>query len=218
MQALAQIAVTRPTPLDVMSPAVADITQSDKMSVSPGAEGVALPPVPEAPGYPCPYLSDEEIATYLVPLYAFGWFVVSSEHDRKDQKSPPKNASPVLSTLIILPEDQPQLAPHLTNELKRIQTEENHHCTTDISGSRMTISTHTHSARPLSEPGSRSQPRKRPGITLRDIRLAILIERALQPYPWYSAVRKPGPWQNPGALPRTMEQVENLRFVREGIQ
>lgn len=35
-----------------------------------------LPPLPAKPKYPCPHLSDEEVMTYLAPLYLRGWGVI----------------------------------------------------------------------------------------------------------------------------------------------
>lgn len=35
-----------------------------------------LPEPPSKPPYPCPHLSDEEVATYLKPLYTRAWSLV----------------------------------------------------------------------------------------------------------------------------------------------
>lgn len=35
----------------------------------------ALPELPNAPKYPCPHLSDEEVAQYLEPLYQKSWYI-----------------------------------------------------------------------------------------------------------------------------------------------
>lgn len=36
---------------------------------------VTLPELPEAPKYPCPHLTDEEVAQYLIPLYERSWYL-----------------------------------------------------------------------------------------------------------------------------------------------
>lgn len=54
-----------------------------------------LPALPAAPRYPCPYLTDEEISQYLMPLYCRAWFVGSSEWLR-DYNQAPNRSSPEL--------------------------------------------------------------------------------------------------------------------------
>jgi len=46
-----------------------------------------LPEKPEKPPYPCPHLSDEEVETYLFPLYERGWGVYTKRPLRTDKGS-----------------------------------------------------------------------------------------------------------------------------------
>ena len=44
--------------------------------------------LPDAPSYPCPFLTDEEVQTYLTSLYARCWTVQPSTPGDKNKAAP----------------------------------------------------------------------------------------------------------------------------------
>ncbi|CDO74956.1 hypothetical protein BN946_scf184945.g28 [Trametes cinnabarina] len=70
-------------------------------------------------------------------------------------------------------------------DLKEVTDSENHHAVQDVASSppSVTIRVHTHSGlRPASIPDEPRKGRVQPGITLRDIRFAYLIEDRFAKY------------------------------------
>ncbi|PCH42522.1 hypothetical protein WOLCODRAFT_72172, partial [Wolfiporia cocos MD-104 SS10] len=115
-----------------------------------------LPELPPAPDYPCSYLTQADINTYLLPLYHRAWVVGSSEYSREVSGPPLPNASPELAKQFWFQQGNHEAALTFRREIQEIQSDE-----------------------PLpTSPGR--QPPMRPGITLRDVRLAMLIERAFE--------------------------------------
>ena len=47
-----------------------------------------LPELPSAPPYPCPFLTDEDVQTYLLPLYPRGWTVQPSKTGDDNKRAP----------------------------------------------------------------------------------------------------------------------------------
>ncbi|TBU50417.1 hypothetical protein BD309DRAFT_945523 [Dichomitus squalens] len=130
-----------------------------------------LPGLPPAPPYPCPFLTDEEITTYLLPLYSRGWTV------RPSKTSGGNKPAPELVKAFSF-ESRSNLDGFML-KVSELTQSENHHPTIDDSSDEATrtIRVHTHSGlRPASHPGERRKDRVQPGITLRDIRYAYLFE------------------------------------------
>ncbi|KAH9930054.1 uncharacterized protein B0H18DRAFT_995014 [Fomitopsis serialis] len=162
-----------------------------------------LPPLPDAPNYPCPYLTKEEIVQYLSPLYQQGWFIGSSEFTA--DKRLPRGDDVARSSGVGFAES-----------VGSVQTAEDHHCTMLVDDESIHIRTHTHSARPL--PTTRdAKPSKSPGITLRDVRLAILIEQKFQDH----LRRDAAPWRSQfmnardSVRPLMPQGIERLRRLAE---
>lgn len=63
------------------------------------AEPLDFPQLPPAPPFPCPFLTDEEIATYLPLLYARGWTVHPSDPKHAKKPAPELVKRFVFSTL-----------------------------------------------------------------------------------------------------------------------
>ncbi|KZT73564.1 hypothetical protein DAEQUDRAFT_662081 [Daedalea quercina L-15889] len=138
-----------------------------------------LPSLPEAPKYPCPYLTEQEIAMYLQPLYEQGWFIGSSEFMKDKRLGREVEYAPQLVKIFRFSPTHPEHREALLafmESVSQMQTAENHHCNVLVDGESVQIRTHTHSARPLPNTNEEN-PRERPGITLRDVRLAILVEQ-----------------------------------------
>ena len=94
-----------------------------------------------------------------------------------------------------------------------------HHCTVVVDGSCVHVRTHTHSARPLvSIEATKDTKGKRvdlPGITLRDVRLATLVEEAFRPFLTSGTARWHSQLPNSRAVvrPLSTQGIERLRFV-----
>ncbi|KZT02569.1 uncharacterized protein LAESUDRAFT_762696 [Laetiporus sulphureus 93-53] len=140
---------------------------------------VELPSLPETPPYPCPYLDDVEIVEYLEPLYSCGWYVGSSR-DVKFESFP--RAAPELVKRFRFTKQHRSLAMQFVRDINEIQIKEDHHATLVITQGVISVRTHTHSARPRAVSDSAQSRKNVPGVTLRDVRLAMLIEKAFRPY------------------------------------
>ncbi|KAI0951335.1 hypothetical protein AcW1_008402 [Taiwanofungus camphoratus] len=171
-----------------------------------------LPALPAAPRYPCPYLTDEEISQYLMPLYCRAWFVGSSEWLR-DYNQAPNRSSPELVKTFHFHEHEH--AVKFVDQVEVIHSSENHHSTISLSDREAHIRIHTHEARPPKDPNTEKLPKKLPGITLRDVRLAILLEHVFQGYLSRDegdvrSQRPPGPIH---MEPSTIEEIEGRRSL-----
>ena len=160
-----------------------------------------LPKLPVAPRYPCPFLTATDMQTYVLPLYRFGWGISHVSIDSHDTQ--PTLPATRFSKRIILPDTD--IAGRFVKEITSIIIEpENvkvllrqrkvglilssqHHPILEQSSqgahSVVDVHTHTHAARAppdrqnIDDPGTLI--RNRPGITHRDIRFAILVERLM---------------------------------------
>ncbi|KAI0359947.1 hypothetical protein OH77DRAFT_1419322 [Trametes cingulata] len=136
-----------------------------------------LPELPSAPPYPCPFLTDEEIVTYLVPLYSRGWSVQPSD------PGPKKKPAPELVKQFVV--SGPEALEALHRHIGDITQSENHHAelTTTTAPMSLVVKVHTHSGlRPASQPDEPRRARVQPGITLRDVRFAYLLEERFEAY------------------------------------
>ncbi|KAM5530883.1 hypothetical protein V8D89_015468 [Ganoderma adspersum] len=164
--------------------------------------------LPDAPLYPCPFLTDEEIQTYLAPLYVRCWTVQpSTPRDRN-------KAAPELVKTFAFSSNQ-----ELDQFLQRVDDitrSENHHAVLEESPgvSSIVIRVHTHSGlRPASHPGEKRKERVQPGITFRDVRFAHLVERALRDdVPAHYGELTPA---DVAAQPRSAEGVEARRYATD---
>ncbi|CAL1706629.1 unnamed protein product [Somion occarium] len=131
-----------------------------------------LQQIPEKPKYPCPHLSDEEVETYLFPLYARLWSITQCDIEWNGALRKPL----MLSKTMVFPSFTAAMG-FAKDLVHKIEAEE-HHPRLTIDNNRVTVSTHTHSAIiPGISPDDKTSPyRKFPGVTLRDVRLAIEIE------------------------------------------
>ncbi|KAL7279140.1 hypothetical protein ACG7TL_006980 [Trametes sanguinea] len=135
-----------------------------------------LPQLPPAPPYPCPFLTDEEIKIYLFPLYERGWTV----HPSQTAKKP----APELVKRFEFDPHSAALQSFL-DDINSVTEGENHHATLDIGSSppSVTVRVHTHSGlRPALHPEEPRKGRVQPGITLRDVRFAYLLEQHSSKY------------------------------------
>ncbi|PIL35650.1 hypothetical protein GSI_02380 [Ganoderma sinense ZZ0214-1] len=107
----------------------------------------------------------------------------------------------------------------LSDFLRRVDDitrSENHHAVLEESTGALSIviRVHTHSGlRPASHPGEKRKERVQPGITLRDVRFAHLVERALG-----DGATAQHPELTPAdiaAQPRSAEGVEARRYAAE---
>ncbi|KAI0649202.1 hypothetical protein C8Q79DRAFT_498317 [Trametes meyenii] len=136
-----------------------------------------LPDLPRAPPYPCPFLTEEETDTYLEPLYARAW--VSQDYESSHKSTLTKE----LAKRFTFPDTQ--ALGRFLQDLKVITDSENHHALQDVSQDppSVIIKVHTHSAlRPASYAEEPRRARVQPGITLRDVRFAYLVEERYSTY------------------------------------
>ncbi|KAI0729237.1 hypothetical protein C8Q72DRAFT_794696 [Fomitopsis betulina] len=173
-------------------------------------------PLPEAPKYPCPYLSQEEITKYLAPLYDQGWRIGSSHFTLQKHVAPSAQEAPELAKAFLFLPEREEAWIAFIEEVAKIQSQEDHHCTLLIDGACVHVRTHTHSARPLVDENAKpGNALDRPGITLRDVRLATLIEEAFRPFLTAGAAR----WRTQllnnrhAVRPLTPKGIEHLRYL-----
>ena len=96
-----------------------------------------------------------------------------------------------------------------------------HHCAVLADGSRVHVRTHTHSARPvaptktMATKATSGKSANLPGITLRDVRLATLVEEAFRPFLTSGTALWRSQLPNTRAVsrPLTAQGIERLRFV-----
>lgn len=176
-----------------------------------------LPELPDKPKYPCPYLTDAEITTYLVPLYKRGWTVQSSN---KAARQGHPSVAPALVKRFLFLKQRGYANLQFTEDIERFQKDEDHHCSVFRRGMALVLRTHTHTARPLPLVGVPHPLKVRPGITLRDVRLAILVERAFEVH----LVRGTGDPRTmradtrPAMCPLTMQDMEERRLPYDAIR
>ncbi|KAH8107725.1 hypothetical protein BXZ70DRAFT_912325 [Cristinia sonorae] len=138
-----------------------------------------LPPLPKAPKYPCPHLTDEEVVQYLEPLYNLSWYLGVRAMKWNGQIRIPLVLAKKMDFLTF--DD----ALKFTNELSEIVKTEKHHPQINIAPSgRLSLELDTHTATiPGVCPPNKDDPLHiYPGVTLRDVRLAILAEQLWDKY------------------------------------
>ncbi|PPR04384.1 hypothetical protein CVT26_004222 [Gymnopilus dilepis] len=133
---------------------------------------------------PVPYISrttalltKAEAEQYLYPLFCRGWTIKSMAPN--DGFNDANKESPFLVGKFIL--KGPKSARKFVRELLSIQEQEKHDVSFNLwSGKRpsLTIITRTHSAQKPTPSESTADSSTEPGITLRDVRLAVLLEIA----------------------------------------
>ncbi len=101
-------------------------------------------------------------------------------------------------------------SPSSVSELTDPSVYVQHHGTQDVNESSVTIRVHTHSGlRPASQPEEPRKRRVRPGITLRDVRFAYLLEGAADGCGFVQSRGRYG--MLPEEQPRSAEAVEARR-------
>ncbi|OJT03351.1 hypothetical protein TRAPUB_6020 [Trametes pubescens] len=144
-----------------------------------------FPELPPPPPFPCPFLTDDEIATYLGPLYAREWTVQPSDPKATKKPSPELVKRFAFSTFN-------ELNAFLHLDLLDITQSENHHARQDITPDppSLIVRVHTHSGlRPARHAEEPRRARVQPGITLRDVRFVYLLEQRLAARGGTAAVR-----------------------------
>ncbi|KZV93403.1 transcriptional coactivator/pterin dehydratase [Exidia glandulosa HHB12029] len=139
------------------------LSQSPAPSVGPSRPLKPLPSLPPAPPYPCPLITQEELDEYLIPLYDHDWRVAV-----KDNLFGLQRRINITKYKFVL---------EFVNELAEYAKAESHHPEITFTYSSVTVRLLTHSA--TSHP-SGENPEPTQGITMRDVRLAILTERLVE--------------------------------------
>ncbi|KAI0635853.1 hypothetical protein C8Q77DRAFT_596058 [Trametes polyzona] len=173
-----------------------------------------LPEHPPTPPYPCPFLTTEEIETYLGPLYVRAWSVHRSDPGPKNKPAPELVKRFTFST--------PDKLGAFLRDLAEITERENHHAVQEVSHDppSVVIKVHTHyGLRPARSADEPRRVRVQPGITLRDVRFAYLVEHAFSEY---VARREAGnatmmSSPSPEEQPRTAEALEARRGESGGV-
>lgn len=105
--------------------------EEDKQRRAAGADAVAerrgflpLMPLPEAPKYPCPYLSQEEITKYLAPLYDQGWRIGSSHFTLQKHVAPSAQEAPELAKAFLFLPEREEAWIAFIEEVAKIQSQE----------------------------------------------------------------------------------------------
>ncbi|KAI0929984.1 hypothetical protein AcV5_006809 [Taiwanofungus camphoratus] len=135
-----------------------------------------LPTIPPVPEDSCWHLTDQEVKTYLEPLYARNWYVGQERAKHREE------APVILHLAKVIKLERTHLAFAFFKELIRLLHREvvNASCGTKYaiikSGRLVTFSTFTPSAMRADVPDIPFREHKQPGITLRDVRLAFLVE------------------------------------------
>lgn len=84
-----------------------------------------LTPLPEAPKYPCPYLSEEEITKYLSPLYEQGWRIGSSHFALSKHIAADAPQAPELAKEFMFAPEHSEAQIAFIGELEKLQSQEN---------------------------------------------------------------------------------------------
>ncbi|PBK95439.1 hypothetical protein ARMGADRAFT_1164015 [Armillaria gallica] len=117
---------------------------------------------------PTHWLSEDELQQYIPPLMRVGWCLRWSTKLKSCELS---SEFPIAGY---------KTAMRFMNDISTIADEENHHPErVGFASKRLSISVQTHSALspPVSLPEGAAVPYKYPGITLRDVRFAMLVQR-----------------------------------------
>lgn len=163
------------------SPAPHRVYVSSKAKKAP----IDFPDLPSAPRYPCPHLTESETSGYVRPLEAFGWTIEVWDGPR-GPKEPSEHVAELMRRFELASREATErfvadakelvkkenVSTHLCSSEWFVQVSLNvhakHHPIMTVDNTSVLIRTHTHSAK--------KGDIKCPGVTLRDIRLAYLLE------------------------------------------
>ncbi|KAG8868287.1 hypothetical protein FRC20_003678 [Serendipita sp. 405] len=139
-----------------------------------------LPELPAKPQYPCKHLSDDEVNHYLRPLYERGWGIFTRLPNQEHPVPTLQLARDIhfIWHFALL---------EFIRELNVITAAEMHHPKVSYEYQILEIRTQTHTAtlnnsKTDNEPEENRDTKILAGVTLRDVRLAYLMERALEPF------------------------------------
>ncbi|KAL0956645.1 hypothetical protein HGRIS_002778 [Hohenbuehelia grisea] len=174
---------------------------------------VELPP--PVNGWPTPWITKAEFNNYLYPLYHHAWGVHFVIIDRPSQSgSPPEVDAPSSADNKPAPNERvSQLwksypfcdfdaASSFVVDATKLMKQEKHHASIhlgDQGQNTVAFHMHTHSAR--APPHLPRQHLDAPGITCRDLRLAVLLDRQYTNH-----------YQNDGRAPQESPPVQDLKF------
>lgn len=138
-----------------------------------------LPPLqlpPRVKGYPTPWFDKEDFETYLRPLYLRGWGLTLQHHKRRPSISA---ITSVLAAEFPLADFDAAMA--FLAEIGRLANSEKHHpVTLNLLFDKpptVTVQMFTHSALRPDWIGASPSKLKIPGVTRRDLRMAVLIDQ-----------------------------------------
>ncbi|KAI0775279.1 hypothetical protein BD413DRAFT_534697 [Trametes elegans] len=140
------------------------------------ARSYGLPPLPPAPPYPCPVLTEEEIQHFVQPLLNRSWSKKALPAAESTEGRIPSVLEKVFSF-----EHRAALDAFL-QDVQDVTEAENHHADLDVKpeGPAVIVSVHTHTALwPPQYEGEKRRARVKPGLSLRDVRFAMLLEERL---------------------------------------
>ncbi|KAF8894324.1 hypothetical protein CPB84DRAFT_1782794 [Gymnopilus junonius] len=151
--------------------------QSNPPERALGLPNLELPPPIPHISRTTALLTKPEAVNYLYPLYCRGWVIKSMVPN--DGFNDPDRKSPFLVGKFTV--KGPKSARQLLRDLLSIEDQEKQHVSFELwSGKRpvITVTTQTHSAR--KSPELEAVNSTEPGITLRDIRFAVLLEKVVE--------------------------------------
>ncbi|KAH8119436.1 hypothetical protein DFH11DRAFT_1722941 [Phellopilus nigrolimitatus] len=161
-------------------------SMQDARSNSQSNAHILEPPIP-VHGWPTPLVTQEDIDKYFPALYAHEWSVSKHIWEKRDKTGKPTGELieyAALQTSFHLPSDEPdktKTKEELDALLNELEEKENHHVERIIGEITFTIRTSTHSAVRLPLASQPDTKKKRmPGITLRDVRFAILLDELVR--------------------------------------
>ncbi|KAI0787728.1 hypothetical protein C8Q74DRAFT_626587 [Fomes fomentarius] len=140
-------------------------------------------PLPPAPKWPCPWLNEEENSRYLRPLVdSHGWRTRAIALEVKLNENKAGTSTELEKRFTF---DTVDVLDKFLEDMKSLESSEKHHATKEITRdpAAVVVRVHTHSAlRPPSNSSDSEtmQERKQPGITIRDIRFAYLLDELIR--------------------------------------
>ncbi|KAF8070087.1 hypothetical protein FPV67DRAFT_1447933 [Lyophyllum atratum] len=185
----------RPPKVELAAQQPKDIERCDKPSEEPSvSENSTLSLPPPVKGYPTPWFGKEDVETYLKPLYSHGWALTFQLHNPDSSDAA---ISAVLGTKFPLTFDD---AMAFMNGVGDIAKSEKHH---PVNLSLMfyqhptvLVQTKTHTAFRPSWIEAWPPELRLPGVTRRDLRLAVLIHQL-----YSEEYQGRGPWIGPTLVP-----------------
>jgi pterin-4a-carbinolamine dehydratase len=135
---------------------------------------IIQPPIPSLPEqsseYPTPHITDEDLKTYVEPLYSLYWGIILPAKYNS-------GSSTVAQLGRVFKFNDFATAVDFIQDVAAIARSENHHPTLKVEGGRVSFATLTHYGRaPLTSAANLMGRNIVPSLTIRDIRLAILAE------------------------------------------